>query len=137
MLLCVDKDVENYDEVVSWYRQRTTGENSGFDLYVVADCDGSVINHHVSMMDVEGRGFWMVPRSSISNTALRMKNSVGLIDPNYRGCLIAKCDNTWNVAKKDRLFQVVRWDMKPFAVTVVDELPATARGDGGFGSTGK
>lgn len=33
--------------------------------------------------------FWLIPRSSISNTPLQMANGIGVIDPEYRGPIIA------------------------------------------------
>jgi dUTP pyrophosphatase len=88
------------------------------------------------------RAFWLLPRSSISKTPLRMANSVGLIDAGYRGPLMAavdfKADYTINVG--DRHFQIVAPDLLPWtAIHSVNELPggATLRGEGGFGSTGE
>ena len=101
-------------------------------------------------------GFYLYPRSSISKTRMRLANSVGIIDAGYRGDLIAAVDtiglfgstDIWHVWKEtlspikkyDRYFQVCAPDLSPFLVHIVDteeELsPPTARGHGGFGSTG-
>lgn len=101
-------------------------------------------------------GFYLYPRSSISKTRMRLANSVGIIDAGYRGDLIAAVDtiglfgstDIWHVWKEtlspikkyDRYFQVCAPDLSPFLVHIVDaenELsPPTARGQGGFGSTG-
>ena len=84
--------------------------------------------------------FYLYPRSSIANTPLRMSNSVGVIDAGYRGKLRAKVDNLSNevivIEKGRRLFQICMPDLMPFRVEIVDSLNATARGEGGFGSTG-
>tara|TARA_B100001250_G_scaffold406968_1_gene426937 strand:+ start:3444 stop:3938 length:495 start_codon:yes stop_codon:yes gene_type:complete len=84
--------------------------------------------------------FYMYPRSSISNTPLRLANSVGVIDAGYRGELLAKVDNmsgeVYNVPKGRRLFQVCMPDLLPFRVEIVASLDITSRGDGAFGSTG-
>jgi dUTP pyrophosphatase len=89
-------------------------------------------------------GYQLYPRSSISKTKLRLANSVGIIDPNYRGYLIAAVDNisdkTQHISKGDRLFQLVFVQlMKPSFVEIIneDQLSSTERGSGGFGSTGK
>ena len=49
-----------------------------------------------------------------------------------------------NIKKEDytietgqRLFQIVAFDGSPVTFELVDELSATSRGQGGFGSTGK
>lgn len=89
--------------------------------------------------------FQIVPRSSIGKTPLGLANSVGTIDAGYQGPLkIALhnfADQPWPVRRGNALFQLVRPDLAPARVTVVDEehpafAEATARGAGGFGSTG-
>ncbi len=90
--------------------------------------------------------FMLVPRSSISNTSFSMANSIGIIDPGYRGEIMAsvRChpneDNTLRcdeIHKGSRLFQIVAFDGKPIRVIVVDKLSSSDRGENGFGSTGK
>jgi dUTP pyrophosphatase len=85
--------------------------------------------------------FWLMPRSSIYKTGLMMANSTGVIDKSYRGELKAP---VWsmtansNITRGDRLFQIVAPDMGWIRnVRVVNSMPLTERGDGGFGSTGK
>lgn len=85
--------------------------------------------------------FYLYPRSSIYRAGLMMANSTGIIDKSYRGELKAP---VWSmtgssvVEKGDRLFQIVAPDMGWIRhVRVVDSLPMTERGAGGFGSTGK
>jgi dUTP pyrophosphatase len=93
------------------------------------------------MMTSDGAGFFLLPRSSISKTPLRLANSVGLIDPTYRGTLMAALENTSSgditIHAGTRLMQVCVPSLMPFRVEWADYLPATARGAGGFGSTGK
>lgn len=85
--------------------------------------------------------FWLMPRSSIYKSGLMMANSLGVIDKSYRGELKAP---VWSmtansdVARGDRLFQIVAPDMGWIRnVRIVDSMPETERGAGGFGSTGK
>ena len=101
-------------------------------------------------------GYYLYPRSSISKTKMRLANSVGIIDAGYRGELIAAVDtigvygsndihHIWKetlggIRKYDRYFQICAPNLSPFAVRILDsedELGATERGSGGFGSTGK
>lgn len=89
----------------------------------------------------ENEGYWLLPRSSLSKTPLRLANSVGLIDSGYTGELIAMVDNVsaepYVVPSSARLFQIAQASLKPFAkVIVVESLGETYRGNGGFGSTG-
>lgn len=90
------------------------------------------------------RAFWLAPRSSICKTEWRLANSLGLIDATYRGTIKAAL---WSVTGSQevgaldriRLCQLAAADLIPWSeVIVVDELPgpSTARGAGGFGSTG-
>ena len=86
--------------------------------------------------------YWMVPRSSISKTGLMMLNSVGVIDKTYRGELMAFLWNTTTstivIEAGNRLVQIVAGDMSDItAIRIVDSLPTSSRGEGGFGSTGK
>lgn len=84
------------------------------------------------------------PRSSIAKSPLSLANSVGTIDVGYMGELRLAIRNhasePYTVKRGTSLFQLTRADLAPAAVTVVDascpHLAATARGTGGFGSTG-
>ena len=128
-----------------------TGLNSGFDLYVPQDTvfpakKVTFLDHQIKMTPVNGDkggigfGFWLMPRSSISKTPLRLANSMGLIDSTYRGNLIAALENTsdqdYTVAKGTRLMQVCLSSLQPFTLIKTQKLPDTERGAGGFGSTG-
>ena len=84
----------------------------------------------------------LYPRSSISKTKIRLANSAGIIDPNYRGYLIAAVDNISDqpqiLKKGERYFQLVFVPLtKPSCIAIVNELSETDRGAAGFGSTGK
>ena len=85
--------------------------------------------------------FLLMPRSSIYKTGLLMANSTGIIDKSYRGELKApvwSMTGNSNVNVGDRLFQIVAPDMGWIRnIRLVDSLPETSRGVGGFGSTGK
>jgi dUTP pyrophosphatase len=120
--------------------------DAGLDLYILDDLtiqpgDTVAIHLGISCEPEDGRAYFMMPRSSISKTPLRMANSIGLIDGGYRGELIAMVDNIKNepytVEKGQRLFQVVAPDCSPIFYELVSELSETTRGVGGFGSTGK
>jgi dUTP pyrophosphatase len=125
--------------------QPDTNGNSGFDLYLPETTvfpAGKVTyaDFGVQMMTSEGTGFFLLPRSSISKTPLRLANSIGLIDPTYRGTLMAALENTSpsdiTIHAGTRLMQVCLSSLAPFRVEWVDRLPQTQRGAGAFGSTG-
>lgn len=83
----------------------------------------------------------LIPRSSTWKTPLRMPNSVGVIDSDYRGEVCALLQNTSIFATKadvgERLVQGVIVPVPEVQIQEVEELSETSRGVGGFGSTGK
>lgn len=84
----------------------------------------------------------IAPRSSIgAKTGLRLSNSIGIIDADYRGEIMILYDNIsdsdYEIQVGDRIAQMWVERVERFKPVVVDILPATDRGDGGFGSTGK
>jgi dUTPase len=85
--------------------------------------------------------FMLLPRSSIYKTGLIMANSTGVIDKSYRGELKApvwSMTGNSNVTYGDRLFQIVAPDMGWIRnVRLVESMPHTERGAGGFGSSGQ
>jgi dUTP pyrophosphatase len=122
-----------------------TGD-AGLDLYVIEDIqidpnETKLIKFGISCESIDGKAYYLMPRSSISKTPLRMSNSIGLIDGGYRGEIMASCDNikdfSYTVKKGVRLFQLVACDSSPISYSIKENLSETARGSGGFGSTGK
>jgi dUTP pyrophosphatase len=120
--------------------------DAGLDLYVLEDItiepgETKAIKLGIACEPKDGRAYFLMPRSSISKTPLRLANSIGLIDGGYRGELMAMCDNikdaSYTAEKGQRLFQVVACDCTPIYYEMVEELSDTTRGTGGFGSTGK
>lgn len=88
---------------------------------------------------------WMAmifPRSSIgAKTGLRLSNSCGIIDSEYRGPLGVIYDNIsdseYTINAGDRIAQLLVMPNYHFRAKVVDTLDETERGNGGFGSSGK
>ncbi|MGM9662703.1 MAG: dUTP diphosphatase [Oscillospiraceae bacterium] len=72
---------------------------------------------------------------------LCLANGVGVIDSDYRGEVCVGLLNTgtedYTVLPGDRIAQLMVTPVARPALTVTDELPDTARGAGGFGSTGR
>lgn len=84
----------------------------------------------------------IAPRSSIgAKTGLRLSNSIGIIDADYRGEIGVLYDNIsdsdYEIKAGDRIAQVWVERVERFKPVTVDILPATERGEGGFGSSGK
>ena len=119
--------------------------DAGLDLYVLEDQifkpgETAKIKLGISCENLDGKGYFLFPRSSISKTPLRMANSIGLIDGGYRGEIMAVCDNIkdyeFSISKGDRLFQLVSADLSSIEFKIVKSLSDSTRGSGGFGSTG-
>ncbi len=126
------------------HRQFYIGD-AGLDLFVVEKQTikggkTELINLGISCETAEKRPYFLMPRSSISKTPIRLCNSIGLIDAGYRGEIMAAVDNIkqedYTINSGQRLFQIVSMDGSPLSFELVDELSSTSRGVGGFGSTG-
>ncbi|MEO1007331.1 MAG: dUTP diphosphatase [Planctomycetota bacterium] len=81
------------------------------------------------------------PRSGLATTrGITLPNSPGTIDADYRGelrvALINLSERPQRIEHGDRIAQLVIAPVVMCEVEEVDELEATARGEGGFGSTG-
>lgn len=142
-----------YIEAAAKYLAKPYGErDAGFDLFSEAQTfqagtHANKLRQNVcaGAYDTERgifRAYWMLPRSSISKSPLRLANSVGLIDAGYRGTIMAMVDAHSSAAVNhgDRYFQLSAPDLLPWDdIQIVDEIPGgpTLRGAGGFGSTGK
>ncbi len=89
-----------------------------------------------------GLAAMILPRSGLGHKhGIVLGNLVGLIDSDYQGQIMV---STWNRGKEsftlnplDRLAQLVVVPVLQVAFNVVDEFDTSARGAGGFGSTGK
>ena len=142
-----------YTAMAAAYMEKPYAErDAGFDLYSAAhsvthgSCEKISQQARAALYDTRlnlFRAYWMLPRSSISKTPLRLANSVGLIDAGYRGTLLAAVDNyddaSFAISAGARLFQLSAPDLLPFDdIQIVDTIPGgpTLRGAGGFGSTG-
>jgi dUTP pyrophosphatase len=128
--------------------------DSGFDLFIVEDITlppqsttkiDFQISSQVIMFDNYNEkysAYWLVPRSSVVKTKIRLANSMGLIDSGYTGNICAFVDNigTEPIVLKhgERWFQLANPMLQPFHnISFVEQLAETKRGSGGFGSTGK
>ena len=119
--------------------------DAGLDLFVIEEQileagKTSIINLGISCETAEKRPYFLMPRSSISKTPIRLCNSIGLIDAGYRGEIMAAVDNIkqedYTINSGQRLFQIVAMDGSPLSFELVSKLSTTGRGAGGFGSTG-
>ena len=83
----------------------------------------------------------ILPRSGLgSKSGIVLGNLVGLIDSDYQGPLMVSLWNRsatpFTVQPLDRIAQLVVVPVQQVEFEVVEEFAASARGAGGFGSTG-
>lgn len=91
----------------------------------------------------EGWAGFVQPRSGLAlRHGVTCLNTPGLIDSGYRDELRVLLVNTdpsapYEVQRGDRIAQLVIQPVEQVAFAVVDDLPGSVRGHGGFGSTGR
>ena len=120
--------------------------DAGLDLFVIDSLtvlpgETALIKSYIACENINGKPYFLIPRSSIFKTPLRQCNSIGLIDGGYRGEIMTAVDNIkdkpYTIESGQRLFQLVAIDGSPIHFELVSELSETDRGKNGFGSTGK
>ncbi len=84
----------------------------------------------------------VLPRSGLgAKNGIVLGNLVGLIDSDYQGPLMLSVWNrgklSFTIQPLDRIAQLIVVPVVQVEFEVVDEFAASARGTGGFGSTGK
>ena len=129
--------------------QYQTNGAAGFDFHAIEDMEidprkTALVKTGLSMEIPEGYELQVRPRSGMSlKTKMRVANSPGTIDSDYRGEICIIMENIgllgslpFQIKKGDRIAQGVLCPVYQ-AVFIEDELNETERGEGGFGSTNK
>lgn len=126
---------------------RAHKDDAGYDLHAaealtLAPGERAMVATGIAIELPQRHAGLVVPRSGLAaRHGVAIVNAPGLIDPGYRGevkVLLLNTDRTeaFEVAVGDRIAQLVVAPVTVPDVVEVGELSATARGDGGFGSTG-
>ena len=121
--------------------------DAGLDLcsavdVVVEPGERVMIPTGVAVAIPDGHTGLVLPRSGLaSKQGLTMANSPGLIDAGYRGEVICAAVNldreeAVKILVGDRIAQLVIVELPNVAPIWMEELPASTRGESGFGSTG-
>lgn len=132
---------------------RGSATAAGYDLFMpVAGKVEARVNWASPTHKLIGLGFAAVvpsgfvalilPRSGAgAKHGIELRNTCGVIDEDYRGewmvAVKTKEGHEFGWAEGERLFQFILVPCGNFEPVLVDELPVTNRGVGGFGSTGK
>jgi dUTP pyrophosphatase len=125
-----------------------TADAAGMDLYaavvedvVLASGDRALVPTGFSMALPSGFEAQVRPRSGLAaKHGVTVLNTPGTIDADYRGevkiILINHGADPFRVTRGERIAQMVIAPVTQGAMVKVGDLPETARGEGGFGSTG-
>lgn len=104
---------------------------------------GETILYDTGIICLPEEGYYteIVPRSSLSKTGWVLSNSIGIIDPDYRGTLLIALTRIDPTAKEIPLpFCKAQLIVKKKEIINVERITivnSTSRGTGGFGSTGE
>ena len=120
--------------------------DSGVDLYAAEDymlkpMERKLISTGIKIEIPHGYEAQVRPKSGLAvEHGISHANSIGTIDSGYRGeikvPLINFGDKPYKIEKGKKIAQMVFAKVEEAVFEEVDELSATARNEGGFGSTG-
>lgn len=122
--------------------------DAGLDLHAAEDVtlkpgERASIPTGVAVAIPEGYAGFVVPRSGLAaKHGIGVVNAPGLIDSGYRGeirVLLVNLDQyeAVELRRGERIAQLVIQRVEEATLREVAELPPSARGEGGFGSTGR
>ena len=126
-----------------------TEHAAGVDVYAAVDNEvvlgagtWKLIPTGMSVAIPEGYEGQVRPRSGLAlKHGIGMLNAPGTIDADYRGeigiILFNFSDTPFRIQRGDRIAQLVIAKIEKAKFVVMETLPKTARGAGGFGHTGK
>ena len=113
------------------------------DVLLTAGGGRALVGTGIAIAVPDGFGGFVLPRSGLAaRHGVTCANAPGLIDSGYRGEVKVALVNLdpsedYQVKKGDRIAQLVLLPVGGHVAVVVDELPPSTRGDGGFGSSGR
>ena len=102
----------------------------------------ALVGTGVSLALPEGYAAFVVPRSGLAaKHGITIVNAPGTVDAGYRGeikvaLLNTDRDTAFEIGVGDRIAQLIIMPVTRAVFVPVTELPDSARGEGGFGSTG-
>jgi dUTP pyrophosphatase len=122
--------------------------DAGLDLYaveqaVLAPGERASIPTGIAIEIPDGQAGLVLPRSGLAaKHGIALVNAPGLIDAGYRGEIRVLLLNTdraeaFEIEPGDRIAQLVIVEVGDDEPAEVESLEESARGDGGFGSTGR
>ena len=140
--------IKKLDPSVELPNYKTTGA-SGMDLMAfikepikLSPKSSCLVSTGISVAFPEEYEIQIRPRSGLSaKNNISVLNTPGTIDSDYRGEIKIILFNHGNkefiINNKDRVAQMILMPVYKMEFEIVENLPNTLRGKGGFGSTGK
>lgn len=121
--------------------------DAGLDIFAAQDFtlapfERGLVPTGIAVAIPEGFAGFLQPRSGLAiKQGLSLVNTPGLIDSHYRGEIKVIAINldpntAISLSRGDKIAQLVIQPVARIDLAEVDELDITARGEGGFGSTG-
>ena len=122
--------------------------DAGLDLHTAEDVtlkpgERESVPTGIAVAIPKGCAGFVVPRSGLAaKHGIGVVNAPGLIDSGYRGeirVLLVNLDQNeaFELRRGERIAQLVIQRVEEATLREVGELPPSARGEGGFGSTGR
>lgn len=122
--------------------------DAGADLYAAEDAEllpgeRAMIGTGVAIALPNGYAAFVHPRSGLAaRHGVTLVNAPGTVDAGYRGeikvtLINTDAKDTFQLRRGDRIAQLVVQRVEHAAFYEVERLPGSARGNGGFGSTGR
>lgn len=125
---------------------RGTADSAGLDLYAIEEMaipPEAIVSARTGLaMEIpKGHFGQLCTRSSMGKSGVRIAAGVNIIDADYRGEVLVFLRNDgiyeWHVHQGDRIAQIVICRDEGFSPVLSESLSETARGAGGYGSTGR
>ena len=122
--------------------------DAGYDLFAAESThlgpgERASVGTGIAVAIPEGHAGLVLPRSGLAaRNGIALVNAPGLIDAGYRGELRVLLLNTdrdegFDIEVGDRIAQLLLTRVEKTTFTEAGDLSQTARGAGGFGSTGR
>ena len=127
-----------------------TAGSAGLDLRAVIDAPLELAPGGAALIptgmaihiDDPGHAAMLLPRSGLGHKhGIVLGNLVGLIDSDYQGPLMVSCWNrgtaAFTIQPGERIAQMIVVPVVQVQLQVVQDFAASARGEGGFGHSGR
>jgi dUTP pyrophosphatase len=142
----IELEVRLVDDEAQLPAQAYAGDGA-FDLHAHHDAEvlpgqRQIVGCGIAIAVPDGYAGLVLPRSGLAaNYGVTVLNGPGLVDSGYRGevrvVLFNSSSDVFAVSQGDRVAQLMLVALPSVSLRPVAALPASSRGEGGFGSSGR